>query len=391
MTTKDLGQYFTVSEELQKFVFDKVKYKPHCLLEPSFGAGHLLKKFKEYDENYPMICYELDEKIEPIINFNKFQTLVYEDFTKHSIQQKFKTIIGNPPYVKQKNGNLYIKFIELCYNLLEKNGEMIFIVPSDFMKLTSAGYIINKMISNGGFTDLFFPHNEKLFDGANIDVVVFRYEKDLDSQKTIVNGKEMFCNVNNSIITFSESLHTGPSINSKFNIYVGIVSGKEKVYKTQIGNTNVLNDENKVEKYIFIESFPSGNEQIDEYLLNHKNTLLQRKIRKFSDDNWFEWGAPRNISNIIKNWGKTCIYVKTLTRNTNVAFIGKVQYFGGSLLCLIPNPNTTDSDILTTLQYINSDVFKKEYTYSGRFKIGHKQLCSVRILHSDQNILEQEF
>ena len=47
---KDLGQYFTIAGELQTFVFDKVRHKSHRLLEPSFGAGHLLKKFKEYDE-----------------------------------------------------------------------------------------------------------------------------------------------------------------------------------------------------------------------------------------------------------------------------------------------------------------------------------------------------
>ena len=46
---KDLGQYFTISDDLQKFVFENTKHKSSCLLEPSFGAGHLLKKFKEYD------------------------------------------------------------------------------------------------------------------------------------------------------------------------------------------------------------------------------------------------------------------------------------------------------------------------------------------------------
>jgi hypothetical protein len=55
---KDLGQYFTIAEELQTFVFEKVKHKSSPLLEPSFGAGHLLKKFKEYNDKYPMTCYD---------------------------------------------------------------------------------------------------------------------------------------------------------------------------------------------------------------------------------------------------------------------------------------------------------------------------------------------
>ena len=65
-----IGQYFTISDELQKFVFEKVKHKSSPLLEPSFGAGHLLKKFKELDDNYPIVCYELDKKVKPIITFN---------------------------------------------------------------------------------------------------------------------------------------------------------------------------------------------------------------------------------------------------------------------------------------------------------------------------------
>ena len=189
---KDIGQYFTISDDLQKYVFEKVKNKSSLLLEPSFGAGHLLKKFKEYDENYPMICYELDTSVKPVITFNQYQTPIYGDFTLQKITTKFKTIIGNPPFVKQKTGNLYIKFIELCYNNLDNHGELIFIVPSDFIKLTSASSLINKMTENGSFTDFLFPHDEKLFEGASIDVLVFRYEKGLENKKAIVNGKEVY-------------------------------------------------------------------------------------------------------------------------------------------------------------------------------------------------------
>lgn len=38
---------------------------------------------------------------------------------------------------------------------------MIFIVPSDFLKLTSASKILNIMINNGTFTHIYHPNNEK--------------------------------------------------------------------------------------------------------------------------------------------------------------------------------------------------------------------------------------
>ena len=380
---KDLGQYFTISEELQTFVFDKVKHKSYPLLEPSFGAGHLLKKFKEYDENYPMLCYELDDTIQPVVTFNQHQRPIYGDFTKQTISQKFKTIIGNPPYVKQKRtGNLYIKFIEMCYNYLDTDGELIFIVPSDFIKLTSASSIIECMTQHGRFTDFLFPHNERLFEGASIDVVVFRYEKGLQSDTALVNGNPLFCNITKGIITFSESKPASGSypIEERFNVYVGLVSGRDEIYRVPFGNIDILNDKDKVVKYIFTETFPTHNEAIDTHLKAHKKALLERKIRKFSETNWFEWGAPRNISSIKNYWGRPCIYIRNMTRHKEVAFIGKVQYFGGTLLCLVPKTETeTETEMLAMVEYMNSSIFQSDYMYAGRFKIGHKQVSNALI------------
>jgi len=373
---KDLGQYFTVSDALQAFVFDKVKHKSSVLLEPSFGAGHLLKKFKLYDTNYPIIAYELDTTITPIITCNAHQTLLYGDFTKQKITQKFKTIVGNPPYIKQKTGNLYIKFIELCYDYLEENGELLFIVPSDFIKVTSASAIIEKMTSNGSFTDFFFPHDEKLFEGASIDVVVFRYEKGIKSNKTIVNGKEMYCNVNKGIITFSDQEVSGTQLDTLFDVYVGLVSGRDAIYNVPFGNIDILVDKDHVEKYIFAESFPTNNLQIDAHLQANKEKLLERKIKKFTEKNWFEWGAPRNISSMRAHMNKPCIYVRNMTRNKEIAFAGKLTYFGGALLCLVPK---TQLDIQKIINHINSVSFQKDYSYAGRIKIGHKQISSAII------------
>lgn len=372
---KDLGQYFTISEALQTFVFEKVKYKSSRLLEPSFGAGHLLKKFKDSDENYPMVCYELDMRIKPVITFNAHQTAVYGDFTVQPITSKFRTIIGNPPYVKQKTGNLYIQFIELCYNLLEADGELIFIVPSDFIKLTSASALLETMTQNGSFTDFLFPHDEKLFEGASIDVVAFRYEKGLRSNRSSINGKDKVCNVNQGIITFSDSEIIGTPLSDSFSVFVGLVSGRDEIYRASFGNMEVLSDKDKRSKFIFAETFPTTDPVINAHLLVHKPALLERKIKKFSEDNWFEWGAPRNIKSIQSNMGKPCIYVRNITRNREVAFLGKVEFFGGGLLCLIPKAAGTDLKKIVDL--LNTEAFQKDYLYAGRFKIGHKQVSNV--------------
>ncbi len=376
---KDLGQYFTVSEDLQRFVFDNVKYKGECLLEPSFGAGHLLKLFKEYDNDYPMVCCEIDTSIKPVVTFNEHQTVMYGDFTDKTLDTKFKTIVGNPPYVKQSSGNLYIKFIEMCYDYLADDGELVFIVPSDFIKLTSASAIIDTMTRNGSFTHFLFPHNERLFENANIDVVVFRYEKGCVSDTTIVNGETMICNVNNGIITFSDTKVEGDIVSDLFNVYVGIVSGRDEIYKVPFGNIEVLTDKDRCDKFIFTDVFPTEDSQINKHLLDHKSDLMERRIKKFSESNWFEWGAPRNISSIRKYWGTPCVYVRNMTRNSEVAFVGKVQYFGGTLLCLVPKKTMSMREMNRIVEYINSASFKKDYMYAGRFKIGHKQISNAII------------
>lgn len=397
---KNLGQYFTISEELQQFVFDKVKHRGSRLLEPSFGAGHLLKKCIEYNPDYPMVCYELDETIKPVIEFNKqYQTVIYGDFMAHTTtttttsEEKFKTIIGNPPYVKQKQtGNLYIKFIERCFEYLDDDGgEMIFIVPSDFIKLTSAAGIIDKMTRAGSFTDFLFPNDEKLFEGASIDVLIFRYEKGCHSKIVNLNGKPVYYNVNKGIVTFSDTeVPTGPtgavaeaaassssSFDSRFHVYVGIVSGRDEIYRSPLGNIEVLTDKDRIDRFIYTTEFPSNHPEIDEHLLKHKDELLERRIKKFSESNWFEWGAPRNISSIRKYWGHPCIYIRNITRRKEVAFIGKVQYFGGSLLCLVPKTDATTAATADIVEYLNSPVFQKDYMYAGRFKIGHKQISTA--------------
>jgi len=377
---KQMGQYFTISETLQAFVFEKVKHKGARLLEPSFGAGHLTKRFKDADTNYPMTCYELDSTIQPVIDVNEYQTLIYGDFTKQTITQRFKTIVGNPPYVKRKTGNLYIEFVQRCYDVLDIDGELIFIVPSDFIKVTSASKLIDTMTKHGAFTDFLFPHDETLFTDASIDVVVFRYEKGSTTKRSMVNGKDMFCNIHNGIITFSESELVGEPLANVFNVYVGLVSGRDEIYNVPFGNMDILNDKGRADKYIFTETFPTENTAINNHLLAHKAQLLERGIKRFSDANWFEWGAPRNIKNIRAFWGNPCIYVRNVTRSKEIAFIDTVQYFGGGLLCIIPkNTNTMTVETLKCIVgYLNSEDFQKDYLYAGRFKIGQKQLCNVR-------------
>ena len=379
MTKKhNLGQYFTTNNELQNKVFDFIMNKPNNILEPSIGQGDLVKFILDKTSNVIFDMYEIDTDIKLLDKIQK-DKVIYGDFMKQKITKLYKTIIGNPPYVKTQKGNMYIDFTEKCYKLLDENGELIFIVPSDFLKLTCASKLLKEMMNNGTFTHIFHPHNEKMFENACIDIIIFRYCKNKTIEKKVLyNDKLLYITNSDGLITFDvEKNDNVIMFKDYFDVYVGIVSGKEEVYKNEeFGNIEVLNGEDRIEKYIYVDNYPCDNEEINKHLLKHKKILLERGIRKFNDKNWFEWGAPRNISSINKNLGKDCIYIYNLTRKSNVSFVDKVKYFGGGLIMLIPKK---ECNLHLIVSYLNSDGFKENFMFSGRFKIGHRQICNSYI------------
>lgn len=374
----NLGQYFTTNKDLKEKIYKFILNKPLTILEPCIGQGDLVSFIKNKLDNVKFDMYEIDSGIDLLEGVSK-NKVIYGDFLKQNIDKQYKTIIGNPPYIRTTKGNLYIDFTEKCFNLLEEKGELIFIVPSDFFKLTSACNLLNKMMEEGTFTHVFHPHNEKLFDNATIDIIIFRYCKNKSLEKNVLyNDTSLYITNTNGLITFSkEKINDMILFKDYFDIYVGLVSGKESVYKNQeIGNISLLYGPNKLHKYIYIEEFPCENEKINKHLLKYKTKLIERQIRKFDELNWFEWGAPRNIKAIQSNIGKECIYIYNLTRKAVVAFTDKVNYFGGNLIMLKPK---TNCDLDKVVSYINSEAFKHNFMFSGRFKIGHRQISNSYI------------
>lgn len=371
------GQYFTTNYKLKEKLISFILNKPDIILEPCIGRGDLVISILEVMPNVIIDMFEIDNTITLLDKVKSSENIKYVDFLKHIINKKYKTIIGNPPYVKIKKGrgNLYIEFIEKCYNLLDDGGELIFIVPANFFKLTHSSKLLIEMIQYGNFTHIYHPHNEKLFQNATIDVLIFRYCHGNKTNEILYNDKLMYVNNSDGIITFNINKETTASlIKDYFNLYVGMVSGRDKIYKNKtLGNIQVLTSEDKIEKFVCLLEFPCTDNKINKYLLKHKEELLSRKIRNFNENNWFEWGALRNFDTINEELGRDCIYIHTLTRKDKVAFVGTVEYFGGGLIIMIPKKKC---DLYKVVDYLNSFEFRNKFIFSGRFKIGHKQLSN---------------
>lgn len=376
---KSLGQYFTTHTLLLRKVFEFIKNDPHYILEPSIGRGHIVEYIQQKIKNCRFKMIEIDESLITLESINK-NNLIYNDFLKYEVNETFDTIIGNPPFVKKKGGNLYIKFIDKCIDLLNEKGELIFIIPSDFFKATCASKTLHKMMNNGYFSHIYHPHDEHLFEHASIDVLIFRYVKSIEKQKSIeYNDKIKYIHFNDGIINFENSSKENILlIKDYFDVYVGMVSGCDSILKNEeFGNEYILVEKDKHVKFIFINDINKADDQVKDYLMLHKNKLIQRKVRKIDESNWFEFGLPRNKKNIDLLKGKSAIYIHNITRKDQIAFKSIVQYFSGNLIMIVPKEKYEKSIHLDKyVDYFNSNEFKNKYMYSNRFKITHKNMLN---------------
>ena len=384
--SKKLGQYFTKNKILLEKLFEFHKNEAEYILEPSIGQGHIIDFFKKRKKDQKFKMVEIDRKLKLLPSLIE-EPLTYANFLDLVFDDKYKTIIGNPPYVKKKGSNLYIDFIDKCFELLDDEGELIFIIPSDFFKLTSASKLIEKMINHGNFTNIFHPHNENLFEEASVDVLIFRYVKTKYLiNKINYNDQEKYVIMNNGSLTFSNNNNKNMiKFSDYFDVYVGMVSGNEKILKNDTyGNIDIINSKECKDKYIYIDKFPTNNDNLNKYMLENKEDLQKRKVRKIDNNNWYEFGLPRNKKVIDKNKGKECLFIHNLTRKEEVCFKSDVQYFGGNLLMILPK-NDKKVDLTNLCKYFNSNEFKTNYLYSNRFIIKQKNIKDCLLINEILN------
>jgi adenine-specific DNA-methyltransferase len=346
-----IGQFFTPEWLVDLCI--SLKKNNGNLLEPSFGDGAFHKLVGN------SIFIEIDKSVikhDDVLNMNFFD---------YSIENKFDTIIGNPPYFKTKGEtDLYLQFIEKCFYHLKDKGEIIFIVPRGFIKLTSAKKVNELLFNNGTITHFIDFGDKQIFKKATPNVCVFRFEKDNFSHKTIIDGKEYDFNINNGIISFTDK--KDKTIGDIFDIKVGAVSGSDKLFENDNGVDFVYSKtrtDGSLKKMIC---------SYDDCLLQFKEKLLNRKIRKFDETNWWKWGRNVNF-----NEDKERIYVNCKTRRNNPFFYNKCKKWDGSILALFPKE---DLNIEEWIEKLNNQNWKElGFKVGGRFIFSQKSLINCYI------------
>ncbi len=300
------------------------------------------------------------------------------DFFDYPVEEKFDTIIGNPPYVDNSlisikheteikvQANLYLYFIEKCIKHLKKNGELIFIVPRDFIKLTSAKTVNKMLYRDGTITDFYDYGDEKLFDGACPNVCVFRFEKDNYSRKTRTFDGELSFVENDGLISFVRGEQT-ERLGDYFDIKVGAVSGADKYFINDRGVDFVYS---KTRSTGFLRKMIYQKE--DEALLEYKEKLISRGIKAFDEKTWFMWGRAVDFRE-----GSPRIYVNCKTRIRDPFFINKCDRWDGSLLALFPKKEMDLEKAVVALNGLDWNALG--FMTGGRYIFAQKSLLEAPI------------
>jgi adenine-specific DNA-methyltransferase len=331
---KRFGQVFTPPVVVEQML--ALRKNRGRVLEPASGNGAFSNRLAD------CVAIELDASLAPA-------TALVMDFFSYSTENRFETIIGNPPYVRfqdilpetkarlsmqffDERTNLYLFFIEKCLHHLTAHGELIFITPRDFLKATAARHLNHFLYTLGTITDWIELGDKRIFGNYTPNCAIWRFEKDNFSRRTTFTDEKgltqerRFTCISGQLL-FTNEIYVVP-FNHVFFVKVGAVSGDDEVFTSdEFGNRDFVCSttvkDGKVRRMIFNLYTP--------YLERFKARLLARRIKRFDESNWWTWGRVHYQSH------RKRIYVNCKTRHPRPFFLHECTDYDGSVLAVFPH------------------------------------------------------
>ena len=349
-----LGQVFTPERVVRAML--RLRHNTGRVLEPSCGDGAFLHHLRH------AVGIEVDPRQSPPGALN-------QDFFAYPESEKFDTVIGNPPYVRYQDvsattrallrqdgfdgrSNLYLFFIEKCIRHLAPGGELIFITPRDFLKATSARALNRQLFKQGTITHAIELGDARVFADAVPNCLIWRYELDNLSHNTawarIGQGDDLdhllehppwmyrhFSECAGHLL-FSKGEYS-LSLADVASVKVGAVSGADGIYASETdGNRDFVSSatarSGKTRRMIWCEPGAAP----PAALLPHRERLLARRIRRFDETNWWQWGRGYPQSNAPR------VYVNSKTRQPQPFFLHPCPNFDGAVMGIFPRRQDAD-------------------------------------------------
>lgn len=376
LDVEGLGQVFTPKQVVELML--GLRKRRGRVLEPSCGDGAFSRHLSG------CVAIELDSRVAPEYALNL-------DFFAYPLTERFSTVIGNPPYVKYQDigsetkqlldgtlfdgrSNLALFFIEKAVRHLRAGGELIFIVPREFIKLTAARKLNQWLFEQGTITHWIETGDTRLFEGAVPNCAIFRYELGNFSRKTEYREWSGEWETREFVamdgqLTFPKQL-LSVSLASLFDVKVGAVSGADHVFEHPEGNREFVCsktiDTGLTRQMIYNAKHPA--------LSKHKALLLRRRVKTFDETNWWMWGRVFHDAP-----GRARIYVNGRTRRLAPFFTHECEAYDGSILALFPK--IEGMDIPRAIELLNTSVPWADlgFVVDGRFVFSQRSLQTVML------------
>ena len=384
-----LGQIFTPEAVVRAML--ALRRNHGRVLEPSCGDGAFLRHLPG------AVGLELDPDHCP-------PGAKAIDFFAYPEREQFDTIIGNPPYVRfqdipastqaliarghygaclDKRANLYLFFIDKCLRHLEPGGELIFITPRDFLKATSAVKLNRLLFEAGSITDAIELGDARVFPDAVPNCLIWRFEKGCSERSLryceIGVGDDLAAALaapaweTRHFIECAGHLMFARGdyplrLSDVAFVKVGAVSGADDLYTDLLqGNRDFVCSSTvstgQTRRMIFTEP----GERPPYALLPHKARLLQRRVTKFDESNWWMWGRLHYRST------QPRVYVNGKTRVAKPFFVHPCNDYDGAVMAVFPR--RADVDIEAFRDALNAvDWADLAFVCDGRFLFTQRSL-----------------
>ncbi len=359
------------------------------VLEPSAGAGAFFALLRAQGRD--CVGLEVDARVAP-------DGVEVGDFFDYPLAEQFDTIIGNPPYVRFQDiavdtrkrlksdffdarSNLFLFFIEKCIHHLKPGGELVFIVPREFIKLTAARKMNTWLYEQGSITHFYETGDTRVFDEHTPNCAIFRFEKGRMDRR-MADGRR-FTEVDGQLMFLRDDY--GVRLADVFAVKVGAVSGADSIFTHPKGNMEFVCSKTvetgETRRMLYGIKHP--------HLEKHKEALLARRVRPFDESNWWQWGRafPINLH--------PRIYVNGRTRKPDPFFLHDCNSFDGAVLALFTrNQRMPRRELIECTLMLNKEVDWQElgFVCDGRFLFTQRSLQTcllpdrfARFLPSDKS------